>query len=78
MMMQAVSLAVLMSIFSLPLILGSNFPGREWLRLFGFGFVSFSLWWMLWTLLEVRHKAAPYGARDDTPEKVTDREDTPL
>ena len=48
------------------------------MRLFGFGFVSFSLWWMLWTLLEVRHKAAPYGARDDTPEKVTDREDTPL
>ena len=77
-MLEAVSVTVLVILFTLSVVLGHDFPGRGWLRLFGFGFVSFSLWWMLWTLHDVRRKADLYGLEDDDQGKVTNRADTTL
>lgn len=55
----AMSLLAIVCIVALSLWLGADYPGRAWVRLIGYGLVSFTTWRLFFTLRHIQKNPPP-------------------
>ncbi len=78
---QAISLCLVVFIVLLSLILGSDYPGRPFVRLVGYTVLCAAMWRMLWVLVKIQRQGAreghPMRRQGDAPHPLRRHDDPP-